>query len=419
MIATLSVLAGCKKTEKPVAEFAEKILTVYSQSDVTVTVNLDKAAEESFVLPVEFTSKATMGEDYLVSEHGFIFTPGKTSSSLVLSDNGMAGSTTVTLKLIENQYVDLGTNYTCVVTRDADEALIYSFTSTKVDLIESANVTLTITGEKSGTKFKAAEDIEIPFVLEGEGADAIEADPANFVVKKGTNSATVSFTSNDKAMELENEPKVTLKIDNSGNSNLTPGEVGTVSIKVHSGQQVPSKLVGTWNFSRVYDIDEIEFWFMEMDDDPDLLPTHNEGFTLTFTEDEETGEVTLTPGGEGDLLNYFREATITLTEPINYSTEGEVVGKYTVKELNMFMAEDPGLEDGVVFTYYLLSKVNRDFSADSVSEGEAVIAFRLTEDGQLEMQLRDYDMPPFGENWWDDNFDADLFSFASVFTKAE
>lgn len=418
MIATLATLGSCKKEDlTPTIEFQDKICTVYSQSSVDVTVNLDKAAPVALSVPVEFTSDAVKGTDYTVSAEAFTFAQGATSSTITITDNGMKGNTAITLKLKAGEGFYIGTNYTAVVSKDAEEALIYSFNSTKADLIESAKISISIIGEKSGSKFMASEDIEIPFVLDGEGADAIDTESNSFVIKKGSNSASVTLTRNIKAEEFSSDPKVTLSIDKSGNSRLTPGEINTVTINV-LGQQKPSKLVGTWNFSRVYDIDELEMWFEEYDDDPDLLPTHNEGFTLTFTEDENTGVVTLTPGGKGDLLNYFREATVTMTTPINYSTEGELLGEYTVKELNMFMAEDPGLEDGVVFTYYLLSCANRDFSADSENIGESVIAFRLTDSG-LEMQLRDYDCPPFGEMWWDDDFDADMFSFASLFTKAE
>lgn len=423
MIATLATLGSCKKEDlTPTIEFQDKISTVYSQSSVDVTVNLDKAAPIALSVPVEFTSDAVKGTDYTVSAEAFTFAQGATSSTITITDNGMKGNTAITLKLKAGKGFNIGTNYTAVVSKDAEEALIYSFNSTKADLIESAKISISIIGEKSGSKFKAAEDLVIPFIFEGEGADAIavEGGESSFVVKKGSSDATVTLKIDEaKVGELTNNPRVSLKVDNSGNSRLTPGDNSIIKITVHASMQVPAKLVGTWTFSRVYDIDELEMWFEEMEDDPDLLPTHNEGFTLTFAEDEETGAVTLTPGGTGDFLNYFREATVTMTAPINYSTEGELLGKYTVKELNMFMAEDPGLEDGVIFTYYLLSSANRAFSADDETLGESVIAFRLNEDGGLEMQLRDYDCPPFGEMWWDDDFDADMFSFASLFTKAE
>ena len=82
----------------------------------------------------------------------------------------------------------------------------------------------------------------------------------------------------------------------------------------------------------------MEFW-------TDLLADHGPD----YAEDPETGVVTLTTNGKGDFANYFREATITLTEPKNYSTEGVVLGKYTVEEINMFQAEVID-DDSVIFS---------------------------------------------------------------------
>ena len=57
------------------------------------------------------------------------------------------------------------------------------------------------------------------------------------------------------------------------------------------------------------------------------------------------------------------------------------------------------------------------FSKEKETIGEAVVVFTIL-DGDLVVELRDYDTPPFGTNWWDDgDFDADMFSFASLFVK--
>ena len=86
----------------------------------------------------------------------------------------------------------------------------------------------------------------------------------------------------------------------------------------------------------------------------------------------------------------------------------------TVSEINMFMA----LEDYDVHTcsYYMLSEANRAFSSEVETLGEAVVIFTLVEGG-LQVEFRDYDTPPFGEMWWDPDFDADMFGFASLFVK--
>ena len=68
-------------------------------------------------------------------------------------------------------------------------------------------------------------------------------------------------------------------------------------------------------------------------------------------------------------------------------------------------------------TYYLLSAANRAFSKTEEKIDESIIVFTII-DGNLIVELRDYDTPPFGKNWWDDgDFDADMFSFASLFVK--
>ena len=67
--------------------------------------------------------------------------------------------------------------------------------------------------------------------------------------------------------------------------------------------------------------------------------------------------------------------------------------------------------------YYSLSSANRAFSATEEQLGSSTIVFTIVDKG-LAVEFRDYDKPPFGENWWSTNkFDADMFGFASLFTK--
>lgn len=299
---------------------------------------------------------------------------------------------------------------------DEPELIVYTFSQKKLDLVESVSATITLSGQKSGKDFKAQEDITIPFTVEGDAAVAVKSDAQAFVVKAGTNSATVVFTIDaEKAAELVSEQAV-VKINRP--DGILPGDIAQLRLKVHSGIQTPSKLVGKWQFDHVFDGEELPMWFEEMEDDPDLLPLNNEGFILNITEDEETGEVTLTPEGEGDFGWFFREATITLAAPAGLGSEDEVLGSYTAKCNNMFMAEEDESLVDFICTFYKLSSANRAFSSDTESLGEAVVSMRYREDGGLELIFRDYDTPPFGEMWWDDEkFDPEMFGFASVFTK--
>ena len=180
------------------------------------------------------------------------------------------------------------------------------------------------------------------------------------------------------------------------------------------GVLTPETILGTWEFDEIINLDELELWFEEMWDDPTLLPTHNEGFTLTFGGSE--GSYTITPGGEGDFMNYYRETTISHTAPVNPVSGSITLGAYTSDEAQMFTAEVDTPRQQI--TYFRLAEVNRAFSAETETIGAGTIAMRLRNDGKLEIYIKDYDQPPFGEMWWD-GFDPDMFSFAATFTKAE
>lgn len=192
-----------------------------------------------------------------------------------------------------------------------------------------------------------------------------------------------------------------------------PGDNESAEYTLYSAN-IPEAILGTWSFSKVFAVDELIGWFELEEDNPSLLPLNNEGFTLTFTKDE-SGVVTVTPNDKGDFASFFREATMIPTKPIHYSSEGKPMGKNAVSECTMFMAYD-GYE---VHTnaYYLLSAANRAFSKDNEAIGEAVVVFTIV-DGDLTVEFRDYDKPPFGIKWWkDEKFDPDMFGFASLFTK--
>ena len=83
----------------------------------------------------------------------------------------------------------------------------------------------------------------------------------------------------------------------------------------------------------------------------------------------------------------------------------------------MFMADDGYTKHTNI--YYELQTANRAFSKTKETLGKAVIVFTVLDEG-LAVEFRDYDKPPFGDNWgdkWNEKFDADMFSFASLFVK--
>ena len=447
-VAALS-LASCEKEggkETPVLEFEKILYTVYDKGTVDVVIKSNVAVAENVTIPVTFSGEAEKGVDYkivakddegneIAAEDVVTIEAGKTAGAITVKNISLSEKKQISVSFAVPEGYAAGTKKTAVVAPDSQEALVYSFQMARGYALESFVTTIKVTGTVSGTDFKAAEDIIIPLSLTGEGASVLQfveeketeggeteggadtrsiAAPAKgpyAVLKAGQTSATVKFTVPEG---YSGDKEALLAVDSDADSRfIEGGATETVSIAVR-GLQTPDKLVGTWKFSKVYDkATIIELWA-----DPDLLgtdeselPIHNEGFTLTFTK-EDDGSVKLTPGGTGDFTKFFRTAIVTLGEPINQTKPSIILGKHTTYDCNMFIQNDP---DGTGYqfdTYYKLSSANRAFSADVETLGESTVIFNLTDNG-LVVEFRDYEdelVEILG-------FDPDFSSFPSLFVK--
>ena len=441
-VAALS-LASCEKEggkETPVLEFEKILYTVYDKGTVDVVIKSNVAVAENVTIPVTFSGEAEKGVDYkivakddegneIAAEDVVTIEAGKTAGAITVKNISLSEKKQISVSFAVPEGYAAGTKKTAVVAPDSQEALIYSFQMARGYALESFVTTIKVTGTVSGTDFKAAEDITIPLSLTGEGASVLQfveeketeggasttsiAAPVGpyAVLKAGQNSATVKFTVPEG---YSGDKEALLAVDSDADSRfIEGGATETVSIAVR-GLQTPDKLVGTWKFSKVFDkATIIELWA-----DPDLLatdeselPIHNEGFTLTFTK-EDDGSVKLTPGGTGDFTKFFRTAIVTLGEPVNQTKPSILLGKHTSYDCNMFIQND---QDGTGYqfdTYYKLSSANRAFSADVETLGESTIIFNLTDNG-LVVELRDYE-DEFVEIL---GFDPDFNSFPSLFVK--
>lgn len=441
-VAALS-LASCEKEggkETPVLEFEKILYTVYDKGTVDVVIKSNVAVAENVTIPVTFSGEAEKGVDYkivakddegneIAAEDVVTIEAGKTAGAITVKNISLSEKKQISVSFAVPEGYAAGTKKTAVVAPDSQEALVYSFQMARGYALESFVTTIKVTGTVSGTDFKAAEDIIIPLSLTGEGASVLQfveeketeggasttsiAAPVGpyAVLKAGQNSATVKFTVPEG---YSGDKEALLAVDSDADSRfIEGGATETVSIAVR-GLQTPDKLVGTWKFSKVFDkATIIELWA-----DPDLLatdeselPIHNEGFTLTFTK-EDDGSVKLTPGGTGDFTKFFRTAIVTLGEPVNQTKPSILLGKHTSYDCNMFIQND---QDGTGYqfdTYYKLSSANRAFSADVETLGESTIIFNLTDNG-LVVEFRDYE-DEFVEIL---GFDPDFNSFPSLFVK--
>ena len=455
-VAALS-LASCEKEggkETPVLEFEKILYTVYDKGTVDVVIKSNVAVAENVTIPVTFSGEAEKGVDYkivakddegneIAAEDVVTIEAGKTAGAITVKNISLSEKKQIRVSFAVPEGYAAGTKKTAVVAPDSQEALIYSFQMARGYALESFVTTIKVTGTVSGTDFKAAEDIIIPLSLTGEGASVLQfveeketeggeteggadtrsiAAPAKgpyAVLKAGQNSATVKFTVPEG---YSGDKEALLAVDSDADSRfIEGGATETVSIAVR-GLQTPDKLVGTWKFSRIWGIDEIiEFHTDGMEKDEaeafcKELPIHNEGFSLIFTK-EHDGSIKIKPEGTGDFNNFFREAKLSLSEPINIAAHGIVIGDYTVLENNGFASAA-----GYVYrfnTYYELSNANRAFSSTKESLNKATIVLSLSDYG-LTMEFRDYDEPPFAGFWWEEgDFDPEIFGFASLFIKEE
>ena len=417
-ILTLAILSvACSEDGKIAVEFEKTLYTVHGGGSVDIAVNVSEPAASDISIGLLFSGSAS-ADKYAAGFDTVTIPAGETVGTVTISDIRISQDEQIVVGIgrCPAGYAP-GTKSVTIVTVDAEELLICSFASTSDNLICSfASTTdnaiisygarIDVSGAVSGKDLSLNEDVVIPLSVSGSAASYLNfGGEPHALLKAGDNVAIAEF-SLKPGFEEGAEVKLSIK---EGEDRIMIGNNDTFSLKLY-GEEA---LLGTWRFDHVFDLEEIEYFFDDEGDDITLLPTHNEGFTLTFEKDD-AGIITVTPNDKGDFAKFFRTATVTPTEPINYSSEGIVTGMNTVSEINMFMAtEDYGIH---TCSYYKLSQANRAFSSEVENLGEAVVIFTLVEGG-LQVEFRDYDTPPFGEVWWDPEFEADMFGFASLFVK--
>ena len=413
-VAMVMTAVSCNPEQTPSLSFGKAQYVLLADAPLTVDVVTDVAPAADLTVDLLFTGEAVVDADYTVSATSVVIPAGQAKGSVTITpfNNFEEGKNIIISMKVPTGY-QIGKNATATVAVEAREELLYSFYTAKSDVVGSYRIEVEIEGMDTGDDWVAGSDMNIPYKItpvDGASLAAIAPDADYFVVKAGENSA---FLTVNPGSGYDNS-KFVITLDD---PQFAAGNNPSMTLTVR-GPLEPSKLVGTWEFQETLDLEELELWFMEYEDDPDLLPTHNEGFKLTVTQNGDT--YTITPSGEGDWMNYFRPATITNTAPVNMCSNGIITGKYTSSEPQIFIQESEGIATAEM-TYFELSSVNRNFDADSEELGTGVIAISFDDDDNLIIQIKDYDTPPFGEMWWElyEGYDGDMFSFASRFVKAE
>ena len=409
-ILTLALFSvACSEDGKITVEFEKTLYTVHGGGSVDIAVNVSEPAASDISIGLLFSGSAS-ADKYAASFDTVTIPAGETTGTVTISDIRISQEEQIVVGIVScpSGYTP-GAKSVTIVTVDAEELLVCSFATTSDNAIGSYRARIDVSGAVSGKDLSLNEDVVIPLTASGAAASYLNfGGEPHALLKAGDKVAIAEFSLNP-GFEEGAEVKLSIK---EGEDRILIGNNETITLKLY-GAEIPEALLGTWTFDHVFDIEEVEEFFGEMEDDITLLPTHNEGFTLTFEKDN-AGIITVTPNDKGDFAKFFRTATVTPTEPINYSSEGIVTGMNTVSEINMFMAMED--YDFHTCSYYRLSEANRAFSSEVETLGEAVVIFTLVEGG-LQVEFRDYDTPPFGEMWWDPEFDPDMFGFASLFVK--
>lgn len=409
-ILTLALFSvACSEDGKITVEFEKTLYTVHGGGSVDIAVNVSEPAASDISIGLLFSGSAS-ADKYAAGFDTVTIPAGETTGTVTISDIRISQEEQIVVGIVScpSGYTP-GAKSVTIVTVDAEELLVCSFASTSDNAIGSYRARIDVSGAVSGKDLSLNEDVVIPLTASGAAASYLNfGGEPHALLKAGDKVAIAEFSLNP-GFEEGAEVKLSIK---EGEDRILIGNNETITLKLY-GAEIPEALLGTWTFDHVFDIEEVEEFFSEMEDDITLLPTHNEGFTLTFEKDD-AGIITVTPNDKGDFAKFFRTATVTPTEPINYSSEGTVTGMNTVSEINMFMAMED--YDFHTCSYYRLSEANRAFSSEVETLGEAVVIFTLVEGG-LQVEFRDYDTPPFGEMWWDPEFDPDMFGFASLFVK--
>jgi len=408
-VAMVMAAVSCETEQKPQLSFGKAQYVLLADSPLTVDVVTDIAPAADITVELSFTGSAVMDDDYTVDATSVVIPAGQTKGSVTITPkNNFESEKSIVIAMELPAGYEAGKNTTAMVAVESRPSIVYNFYTAHSDVVGFYKIILELENV-ADEDWKATSELQIPYSItpvDGASASDIIADSEYFTVPAGDDKAYLTV----RPGEACNNSKFTVAITD---PTLQSGEVGTMTLTVRGLLQL-SSLVGTWEFVETLDLDELEFWFMELEEDPELLPTHNEGFKLTFFEDNGTYKVT--PSGEGDWMNYFRDAIIAHVAPMNMCDDGVETGEYTSSEPHMFIQESEDLATAEL-TYFSLSSVNRNFDSESESLGTGAIAICHDADGNLIILIRDYDQPPFGLMWWDPGYEPDMFSFASRFRK--
>lgn len=383
----------------------------YTLDDQPIEIKIVASPAAASDLNIGFTIGGTAeAADYELSAQSFQLAAGQSEATVTVTPKqAFKQAKTLTLSLAPGTGYTVGRVAATTVNLVESSVYVYSFTAAKGELQESLTVTLTV-GDKD---FKAPKELELPFtVLTGSTAEAgkhflVKDDATAFVVPKDGNSASLTLLPGPD-VDLNNPTTLILGVDEQG-GRFTAGEIPSVTVTI-KGLLSYAALAGTWECKELIGAEMLELFAMDEEMDTDAIPSHNDGFTISIT--DEGDHAAFTPSSTGDLASLFRTCKMTYTAPFNV-LEGEVSGSYTSVGESYFWVDEGSFD----LTYFKLDKANRSFNSQKETLGELTIALMLDNEGSLLLFLRDMDEPPFLPLWWEDPFDPTFFGLGYRFDR--
>lgn len=412
-LATLS-LGACNNDDDPGSGAdvnVQFMSSSYTLDDEPIEIKVVASQAAASDLNIGFTIGGTaQAADYELSAQSFQLAAGATEATVTVTPKqAFDQAKTLTLTLASGTGYTIGRVAATTVNLVESSVYVYSFTAAAGELQESLTVTLTV-GDKD---FKAPKELELPFtILAGSTAEAgkhflVKDDATAFVVPKDGNSASLTLLPGPE-VDLNNPTTLKLGVDEQG-GRFIAGEIPSVTVTI-KGLLSYAALAGTWKCKELIGQEDFESDVKDDGMDPSIAPTHNDGFTITIT--DEGDHATFTPSTSGDLANLFRTCDMTYTEPINIY-EGTKSGSYTTVGEQYYWAIDTLFD----LTYFQLSSGNRSFDNSNEKLGKLTIALMLDKDGSMILFLRDYDQPPFLSDWWSDPFESFFFGLGYRFER--
>ena len=224
-------LSSCQKEDdKPTVEFAKSLYTVYAKRSVDVNVILSEPAAENVSVKIT-TTGATAGTDFELTGNPVTIKAGENSGTFSVKNLNLTESSSLNLGIECPSGYSLGTKFVTIVAPDPEETLVYSFQTTKADVLGSYVANISVTGVTSGDKLSLGDDVVIPLKITGDAAQYVvfeattKADAAysgpHAVLKAGKSKATFKFSLKDGFKDGDN---INVTVDMDEAARFIPGD---------------------------------------------------------------------------------------------------------------------------------------------------------------------------------------------------